>query len=75
VTQHPLKGGSPREIYLWGRLSPNPQNPSHYDFALAGGSHSSGNLVNLAGANALAVVPVGTEILPKGEVVRVMVVR
>lgn len=75
VTQHPLKGGGPREIYLWGRLSPNPANPSRYDFALAGGSHSSGNLVNLAGANALAVVPVGTEILPQGEVVRVMVVR
>ncbi|QQE65481.1 molybdopterin molybdenumtransferase [Leptolyngbya sp. BL0902] len=75
VTQSSLKGGGPREIYLWGRLSPNPENPSRYDFTLAGGSHSSGNLVNLAGANALAVVPVGTEILPQGEVVRVMVVR
>lgn len=75
VTRHPLKGGGPREIYLWGHLSPNAENPSRYDFALAGGSHSSGNLVNLAGANALAVLPVGTEILPEGEVVRVMVVR
>ena len=75
VTQHPLKGGGPREIYLWGRLSPNSANPSRYDFALAGGSHSSGNLVNLAGANALVVIPVGTEILPAGEVVRVMLVR
>lgn len=75
VTQQALKGGGPREIYLWGRLSPNSENPCRYDFALAGGSHSSGNLVNLAGANALAVVPVGTEILPQGEIVRVMVVR
>ena len=75
VTRHPLKGGGPREIYLWGHLSPQPENPSRYDFHLAGGSHSSGNLVNLAGANALAVLPVGTEILLEGEAVRVMVVR
>lgn len=75
VTQQSLKGGGPREIYLWGRLSPQAENPSRYDFALAGGSHSSGNLVNLAGANALAVVPVGTDMLPQGSVVRVMVVR
>jgi molybdopterin molybdotransferase len=75
VTQSSLKGGGPREIYLWGQLSPQVGNPSRYDFTLAGGSHSSGNLVNLAGANALAVVPVGTDMLPRGAVVRVMVVR
>lgn len=75
VTQHPLKGGGPREIYLWGRLSPKAETPSQYTFALAGGSHSSGNLVNLAGANALAVIPVGTERLPEGAIVQVMVVR
>ncbi|MFH7244896.1 MAG: gephyrin-like molybdotransferase Glp [Spirulina sp.] len=75
ITQHDLKGGGGRETYLWGTLRPNLDHPSRHDFYLAGGSHSSGNLVNLAGTNALAVVPVDQETLPAGEVVRVMWVR
>jgi molybdopterin molybdotransferase len=75
VTQHDLKGGGGRETYLWGTLRPNPDHPGRHDFYLAGGSHSSGNLVNLAGTNALAVVPVGQERLSVGDTVRVMLVR
>jgi molybdopterin molybdotransferase len=45
-----------------------------YEFELANGGHNSGNLINLAGTNALAIVPVGTTGVVEGEAVQVMTV-
>jgi molybdopterin molybdotransferase len=64
-----LKGAGQRETYLWGQLE---IIQGQYEFKLAGGSHSSGNLINLARTNALAVIPVGTTRLAAGEIVQVM---
>ncbi|MGB3309546.1 MAG: gephyrin-like molybdotransferase Glp [Nodosilinea sp.] len=69
TTRHLLKAGGQRETYLWGRLTPT---PAGYEFELASGGHSSGNLINLAGTNALAVVPVGTTQIDAGATVQVM---
>lgn len=66
-----LSAGGARETYLWGQLSPG---PSGLEFTLAAGSRSSGNLINLAGANALAVVPRGQRQIAAGEAVQVMLV-
>ncbi|MEA5450266.1 gephyrin-like molybdotransferase Glp [Leptolyngbya sp. CCNP1308] len=71
TTRDALKAGGQRETYLWGKLTATPQG---YEFGLAGGGHNSGNLINLAGTNALAAVPVGTKLIPAGATVSVMVV-
>ncbi|MGL5834712.1 MAG: molybdopterin molybdotransferase MoeA, partial [Waterburya sp.] len=55
-TRHDLRAGGSRETYLWGQLQ---LADGKYEFALAGGSHSSGNLINLAQTSGLAIVPVG----------------
>ena len=69
ITRHDLKAGGKRETYLWGRLE---LVDGKFEFALAGGSHSSGNLINLARTNGLAIVPVGQKAIASGEEVRVM---
>ncbi|RMG07910.1 MAG: molybdopterin molybdenumtransferase MoeA [Cyanobacteria bacterium J055] len=69
VTTSPLKSDGKRETYLWGRLSLNNGN---YEFAVASGSHSSGNLINLVQTNGLAVLPVGTTPIAAGERVSVL---
>lgn len=69
TTRHDLRAGGTRETYLWGKLQLADGN---YEFALAGGSHSSGNLINLAQTNGLAIVPIGQKLIPAGEVVSVM---
>lgn len=66
-----LRADGKRETYLWGHLRLVEGQPQ---FHLAGGSHSSGNLVNLAGTNALAIVPVGTTAIAAQAPVQVMVV-
>ncbi|MEO1069966.1 MAG: gephyrin-like molybdotransferase Glp, partial [Cyanobacteria bacterium J06638_6] len=71
ITRHGLRAGGQRETYLWGRLETTPDG---YRFGSASGGHNSGNLINLAGVNALAVVPVGTTLIPAEATVRVMVV-
>ncbi|MDB9313291.1 molybdopterin molybdotransferase MoeA [Spirulina sp. CS-785/01] len=68
-TKHQLTAGGKRETYLWGQLN---GIEGEYQFSVAGGSHSSGNLINLAGTNALAIVPVGVAEIPAGEKVRVL---
>ncbi|MEH2213677.1 molybdopterin molybdotransferase MoeA [Nostoc sp.] len=61
-----LRSNGKRETYLWGKLH---LIDGVYEFHKAAGSHSSGNLINLAQTNALAVLPVGqTVILPQEEV-------
>lgn len=69
TTQHQLKAGGQRETYLWGKLS---VIDGEYHFALAGGSHQSANLINLAQTNGLAIVPVGQTIIEAGTIVMVM---
>ncbi|MEH2024585.1 molybdopterin molybdotransferase MoeA [Nostoc sp.] len=65
-SRNELRSDGKRETYLWGKLH---LIDGVYEFHKAGGSHSSGNLINLAQTNALAVLPVGkTLILPQEEV-------
>jgi molybdopterin molybdotransferase len=68
-TQDILRGGGAREIYLWGRVR---LIEGEYRFSLAGGSHSSANLINLAQTNALAVIAVGQKSIEVGDRVLVM---
>ena len=69
ITRHNLKAAGRRETYLWGQLH---LSAGKYEFALAGGSHSSGNLINLAQTNGLAIVPVGEKLIAAGSEVKVM---
>jgi molybdopterin molybdotransferase len=64
-----LKAGGRRETYLWGELV---AIAAGYEFALAAGSRSSGNLINLANTSGLAVVPMGQTHIAAGSSVRVM---
>ena len=59
-----LRSDGKRESYLWGKLE---LVDGAWEFELAGGSHSSGNLINLALCSGLAVVPVGQTLIPAGE--------
>ncbi|MEH2000238.1 MAG: gephyrin-like molybdotransferase Glp [Nostoc sp.] len=61
-----LRSNGKRETYLWGKLH---LVDGVYEFHKAGGSQSSGNLINLAQTNTLAVLPMGkTLIFPQEEV-------
>ncbi len=62
TTRQALQGDQRREAYLWGQLY---LINGHYEFALAAGGHSSGNLINLAQTNGLAVVSCVHEVSPK----------
>ena len=64
-----LRGAVKRETYLWGQ---GQIVDGMYEFNLATGSHSSGNLINLAGTNALAVVPLGQKAIASGESVQIL---
>jgi molybdopterin molybdotransferase len=70
-TEQELRGNGKRETYLWGQLK---ATDGEYCFQLAGGSHSSGNLINLAQTNALAVIPVGKTTISAQETVEVMII-
>lgn len=64
-----LRSDGKRETYLWGQLDLVNGN---YEFRLAGGSHSSGNLINLAQTTGLAVIPVGQTLITAGHQVQVL---
>ncbi len=64
-----LRSDGKRETYLWGQLY---LVNGGYEFQLAAGSHSSGNLINLAQTNGLAVLPVGQTSVSSGEPIQVM---
>jgi molybdopterin molybdotransferase len=68
-TREALRSDGKREAYLWGRVG---LVEGGYEFHLAGGSHSSGNLINLAQTNALAIVPVGQTTISAGETIWIM---
>lgn len=72
ITRHNLKSKGRRETYLWGQLL---LVNGKYEFALAGGSHSSGNLINLAQTDALAIIPVGQKLISATSEVTVMLVN
>lgn len=67
-----LQAGGKRETYLWGKIAIASGN---LEFELSSGSHSSGNLINLAQIDALAVLPVGETYIAAGEWVDVMQVN
>ncbi|MCT7951799.1 molybdopterin molybdotransferase MoeA [Ancylothrix sp. C2] len=69
ITRQDLRSDGKRESYLWGKLIPVKQG---FEFELAGGTHASANLINLALTNSLAVVPVGEKLIPAGAEVQVM---
>jgi molybdopterin molybdotransferase len=71
ITTQDLTADGKRETYLWGKLE---LIKGHYQFSLASGSHSSANLINLAGTNALAVIPVDTNTIANGTTVQVLVI-
>jgi molybdopterin molybdotransferase len=64
-----LRSQGNRETYLWGHLH---LVHGDYEFILAEGAHSSGNLINLAGISGLAILPVGQTQIVAGEWVQVM---
>ncbi|HBE53061.1 MAG TPA: molybdopterin molybdenumtransferase [Cyanobacteria bacterium UBA11369] len=64
-----LRSDGKRETYLWGQMH---LKDGGYEFQLAGGSQSSGNLINLARTNGLAVLPVGITSINAGEAVQVL---
>ncbi|WP_445638689.1 gephyrin-like molybdotransferase Glp [Nostoc sp. DSM 114161] len=64
-----LRSDGKRETYLWGKLH---LIDGVYEFHKAGGSHSSGNLINLAQTNALAVLPVGKTLISPQEEVEIL---
>ncbi|MGD1911071.1 MAG: gephyrin-like molybdotransferase Glp [Rivularia sp. (in: cyanobacteria)] len=68
-TRDNLSSNGKRETYIWGRLS---LVDGVYQFSAAGGSKSSGNLINLAQTNALAVLKVGKSLVNAGEEVEVL---
>ncbi len=70
-SRHSLKAGGKRETYLWGTAH---LVDGYYEFELADGGHSSGNLVNVAATNALAIVPIDTREIPTGSDIMMMLV-
>lgn len=69
ISRQDLRGDSQREVYLWGRLL---LVNGQYEFAIAPGSHSSGNLINLAQTNGLAVISCDRPQILAGETILVM---
>ncbi len=68
-TRYHLTSDGKRESYLWGQLH---LVDGSYEFVLASGSPSSGNLINLAQTSGLAVIPVGQTHIAPGEQVIVL---
>ncbi|MGQ9873523.1 molybdopterin-binding protein, partial [Leptodesmis sp.] len=69
ITVQPLNSDRKRDSYVWGQLEL--MNGS-YQFKPAGGSHSSGNLINLIGTNGLAVIPAGEAAIVPGDIIHVL---
>jgi molybdopterin molybdotransferase len=68
-SRHDLRSDGNRETYLWGNVE---VVEGEYQFQLAGGSHSSGNLINLSQTNGLAILPVGETAIAAGDWVKIM---
>ncbi|MEA5595576.1 gephyrin-like molybdotransferase Glp [Rivularia sp. UHCC 0363] len=68
-TRENISSNGKRETYIWGKLD---LVDGIYEFSVAGGNKSSGNLINLAQTNALAVLEVGKKLVNVGEEVEVL---
>ncbi|GAB4137995.1 MAG: molybdopterin molybdotransferase MoeA [Cyanobacteria bacterium J069] len=66
---HDLTADGKRETYCWGTLR---LNGGEYEFSQSPGSFSSGNLINIAQTNALAVVPLGQTRIPAGTAIQIL---
>jgi molybdopterin molybdotransferase len=69
VTTRNLRSDGQRESYLWGKIQ---LNNNQQEFTPVSGGHSSGNLINLAKANALAMVPIGQSTIVAGSLVQIL---
>lgn len=69
LARQELCSGGKRETYVWGQLG---IKNGVYEFQPAGGLQNSGNLINLAQTNGLAILPVGTTLIAAGEEVQVL---
>jgi molybdopterin molybdotransferase len=67
-----LRSDGKRESYIWGKLN---LVDGVYEFDVAGGSQVSGNLINLAQTNALAVLDLGKSVISPGQLVKVLLVN
>jgi molybdopterin molybdotransferase len=65
----PLRSDGKRESYIWGRLT---LNNGEYEFQPSSGSHSSGNLINLAQTNGLARISIGQTLIDAGDPIQIM---
>jgi len=68
-TRQDLRSDGKRESYLWGKLH---LVNGLYEFSLATGSYSSGNLINLAGTNCLGMIPIGQTQVIAGDALQVL---
>ena len=68
-TRDNISSNGKRETYIWGKLD---LVDGIYEFSVAGGNKSSGNLINLAQTNALAVLEVGKSAVNVGDEVWVL---
>lgn len=71
ITSNHLRSGGMRETYLWGYTT---LRDGYYQFSIAEGSHSSGNLINLQGVNSLAIIPVGVNLIEMGDDVSILLI-
>jgi molybdopterin molybdotransferase len=72
LARQELRSDGKRETYVWGQLR---ALDGVYEFQPAGGLQNSGNLINLAQINGLAVLPVGQTLISAGEEVQVLQVE
>ncbi|MEO1132084.1 MAG: molybdopterin-binding protein, partial [Cyanobacteria bacterium J06639_1] len=71
TTRADLNAGGKRETYLWGNAI---ATETGLEFSPAN-EHGSGNLINLVGTDAFAVIPVGQTRISAGASVNVMLTR
>lgn len=64
-----LKSNGKMETYIWGNLN---LNNGIYEFEQTSGNLNSGNLINLAQTDALAILPVGKTLISPGEEVLIL---
>lgn len=64
-----LNSNGKRETYIWGKLD---LVDGIYQFSVTSGNKSSGNLINVANTNALAILEVGKSSVKAGEEVKVL---
>lgn len=72
ITRNYLRSDGGRETYLWGYTT---IVDGYYQFTIAEGSHSSGNLINLQGVNSLAIIPVGVNLIEMGDDVSILLIN